>query len=86
MHSSQIILALALIATAAPAMAAPLPAPGSRTDNTKFARAFTEEAGLEARAPASFGPLGKELLKGLAGGAGLSALFGGISALTGGNQ
>jgi uncharacterized protein (DUF697 family) len=81
MHSTQIILALSLIATAAPALAAPLPAPGSKFNNAKFARAF--EAELEARAPISFGPLGKELLKGLAGGAALSGIFGGISALTG---
>jgi hypothetical protein len=40
---------------------------------------------LEAREPLSLGPLAKEFAKGLAGGAGLSALFGGISALTGGS-
>jgi hypothetical protein len=85
MHSSQIILALSLVATAAPALAAPLPAPSrASSDNLKFARAF--EAELAARAPVSFGPLAKEFAKGLAGGAGLSALFGGITALTGGDQ
>jgi hypothetical protein len=83
MHASQIILALAFVATAAPALAAPIAAPAS-SSNEKFARAF--EAELEVRDPISFGPLAKEFAKGLAGGAGLSALFGGISALTGGDS